>query len=83
MSAKRVPQLSDAAEVVQGISRAEGVRYPVLVPNMKVMSAFFGNDLGHISSQSNMFTVYLESQVCMKYGAQEAFLVNDEFTSGC
>lgn len=30
---KRVPQLADAAEVMTGIRRAEGVRYPVLVPN--------------------------------------------------
>ena len=37
VSPKRVPQLADAAEVVQGIRRAEGVRYAVLVPNMKVL----------------------------------------------
>lgn len=36
VSPKRVPQLSDAAEVVKGIQRADGVRYAVLVPNMKV-----------------------------------------------
>jgi isopropylmalate/homocitrate/citramalate synthase len=30
---KRVPQLADAAEVVTGIRRVPGVRYPVLVPN--------------------------------------------------
>ena len=28
-----VPQLADAAEVLSAITRAEGVRYPVLVPN--------------------------------------------------
>ena len=37
VSPKRVPQLADAAEVVQGIRREEGVRYAVLVPNMKVV----------------------------------------------
>lgn len=37
VSPKRVPQLADAAEVVQGIRRVEGVRYAVLVPNMKVL----------------------------------------------
>jgi isopropylmalate/homocitrate/citramalate synthase len=30
---KRVPQLADAAAVMTGIRRAQGVRYPVLVPN--------------------------------------------------
>lgn len=32
---KRVPQLADAAEVMTGIRRAEGVRYSVLVPNAR------------------------------------------------
>ena len=31
----RVPQLADAREVMAGISRREGVRYPVLVPNLR------------------------------------------------
>jgi hydroxymethylglutaryl-CoA lyase len=30
-----VPQLSDAAEVLTGIQRASGTRYPVLVPNQR------------------------------------------------
>ncbi len=30
---KRVPQLADAAEVMRGIRRLRGVRYPVLIPN--------------------------------------------------
>ncbi|HYP18580.1 MAG TPA: hydroxymethylglutaryl-CoA lyase, partial [Chloroflexia bacterium] len=30
---RAVPQLADAAEVLSGISRPAGVRYPVLVPN--------------------------------------------------
>jgi hydroxymethylglutaryl-CoA lyase len=32
---KAVPQLADAAEVMMGIGRFPGVRYPVLVPNAK------------------------------------------------
>jgi hydroxymethylglutaryl-CoA lyase len=32
---KAVPQLADAAEVMTGIRRANGTRYPVLVPNQK------------------------------------------------
>ena len=33
VSPKWVPQMADAAEVLAGIARREGVRYPVLVPN--------------------------------------------------
>ena len=33
VSPKWVPQMADAAEVLAGISRREGVSYPVLVPN--------------------------------------------------
>ena len=32
---KWVPQLADAAEVLEGLRRTEGVRYPVLVPNSR------------------------------------------------
>ena len=35
VSPKWVPQMSDAAEVLQGIRRKEGVSYPVLTPNLK------------------------------------------------
>jgi hydroxymethylglutaryl-CoA lyase len=35
VSPKAVPQLSDAAAVFAGITKVPGVRYPVLVPNMK------------------------------------------------
>ena len=34
---KAVPQLADATEVMQGIERRPGVRYPVLVPNERGM----------------------------------------------
>jgi hydroxymethylglutaryl-CoA lyase len=35
VSPKWVPQLADAAEVMAGIARKPGVRYPVLVPNLQ------------------------------------------------
>jgi len=35
VSPKWVPQLADAAEVYTGITRREGVAYPVLVPNLQ------------------------------------------------
>jgi len=35
VSPKAIPQLADATEVFTGIRKADGVRYPVLVPNPK------------------------------------------------
>ena len=35
VSAKWVPQMADAAEVMAGITRAPGVRYAALTPNLK------------------------------------------------
>jgi len=35
VSPRRVPQLADAAEVMAGLRRAPGVRYAVLVPNLR------------------------------------------------
>ena len=35
VSPKWVPQLADAADVLRGITRRPGVRYPVLTPNLK------------------------------------------------
>ena len=35
VSPKRVPQMADAAEVMAGITRAPGISYAVLTPNMK------------------------------------------------
>jgi hypothetical protein len=39
VSPKWVPQLADAADVLRGIHRRPGVRYPVLTPNMKAGTA--------------------------------------------
>jgi hydroxymethylglutaryl-CoA lyase len=35
VSPKWVPQMADATEVMQGLNRRAGVRYPVLVPNLQ------------------------------------------------
>lgn len=35
VSPRAVPQLADADEVLAGVHRVEGVRYPVLVPNLR------------------------------------------------
>ncbi len=39
VSPKWIPQMADSAEVLAGIKRKRGVRYPVLVPNMKGFEA--------------------------------------------
>ncbi len=39
VSPKWVPRMADHAEVMRGIRRREGVRYPVLVPNLKGLEA--------------------------------------------
>ncbi len=39
VSPKWVPQLSDASDVASRITRKQGVRYPVLTPNMKGLEA--------------------------------------------
>ena len=39
VSPKWVPQLADAADVMAGIGRADGVRYAVLAPNMRGLEA--------------------------------------------
>ena len=41
VSPKWVPQLADAAELCASISRKKGVKYPVLVPNLKASIALF------------------------------------------
>ena len=43
VSPKWVPQMVDAAEVMAGIHRKEGVRYSVLTPNMKGFEAAVGS----------------------------------------
>ena len=39
VSPKWVPQMADAAEVMAGLARKQGVRYPVLTPNLKGFEA--------------------------------------------
>ena len=39
VSPKRIPKLADGAEVMAGITKKQGVRYPVLIPNMKGFEA--------------------------------------------
>jgi hydroxymethylglutaryl-CoA lyase len=54
-----VPQLADAAEVLAGITRAAGVRYPVLVPNERGLDralAAGARDIAVFGSASEAFS---------------------------
>ena len=46
VSPKWVPQMADTAQVLAAIDRRPGVRYPVLVPNMKGFEAALAAGLG-------------------------------------
>ncbi len=49
VSPRWVPQLADAAEVVAGIEKKPGVRYPVLVPNEKGMQRAIAAGAGEVA----------------------------------
>ena len=46
---KWVPQMADAAEVMAGISRRDGVRYPVLVPNERGLDGALEANVGEVA----------------------------------
>ncbi|MEV4319321.1 hydroxymethylglutaryl-CoA lyase [Actinocrispum sp. NPDC049592] len=46
---KWVPQLADAAELVDGLSRRDGVSYPVLVPNERGLDRALEAGMDHIA----------------------------------
>lgn len=45
VSPKWVPQLADAADVYKTIAKKDGIKYPVLVPNMKACLTTIQTDL--------------------------------------
>jgi isopropylmalate/homocitrate/citramalate synthase len=49
VSPDRIPQLADAAEVLGGIKRKVGVRYPVLVPNERGLDRALGSGVRDIA----------------------------------
>lgn len=51
VSPKWVPRMADAAQVMAGIRRRSGVRYPVLVPNMKGLE-------GALAAQADEIAVF-------------------------
>src|SRR3954454_15571258 len=59
VSPKAIPQLADAGYVMRGISRAGGVRYPVLVPNSRGMERALEagiTDIALFTAASESFT---------------------------
>jgi isopropylmalate/homocitrate/citramalate synthase len=59
VSPKAIPQLGDAAEVMAGITRKDGVTYPVLVPNecgMEGALAAGVNEIAVFTAASEAFT---------------------------
>lgn len=57
VSPRAIPQLSDSTDVMLGIDRAEGISYPVLVPNMKGFERAVAAGATHIA----VFTAASES----------------------
>jgi hydroxymethylglutaryl-CoA lyase len=56
---KWVPQLADAAEVIDGLTRKDGVRYPVLVPNERGLDRALESgvaDIAIFASATETFT---------------------------
>jgi len=49
VSPQRVPQMAGAADVLKGIARRPGIRYPVLVPNRKGLAAALEAGAGEIA----------------------------------
>lgn len=59
VSPRAIPQLADATEVLRGINRQAGVRYPVLVPNEKGMVRALeagANEVAVFTAASESFT---------------------------
>jgi hydroxymethylglutaryl-CoA lyase len=49
VSPKWVPQLADAEDLLAGLTRRDGVRYPVLVPNERGLDRALAADVRHIA----------------------------------
>lgn len=59
VSPKWVPQLADSSEVFSGIQKKSGVRYPVLIPNVKGLESALAvgvKDIAVFTTPSEMFS---------------------------
>lgn len=68
----RVPQLADAREVMAGIVRRDGVRYPVLVPNLRGLEAALDADVSDIAIFASATDTFAQRNLGRGYDAQWA-----------
>ena len=66
----RVPQLADAREVMAGITRREGVRYPVLVPNLRGLESALDCGATDIAIFASATETFAERNLGRGYDAQ-------------
>ena len=66
----RVPQLADAREVMAGITRREGVRYPVLVPNLRGLESAIDAGVSDIAIFASATESFAQRNLRRGYVAQ-------------
>ena len=66
----RVPQLADAREVMAGITRRGGGRYPVLVPNMRGLEDALDADASDIAIFASATETFAQRNLGRGYDAQ-------------
>jgi hydroxymethylglutaryl-CoA lyase len=66
----RVPQLADAREVVAGIARRGGVRYPVLVPNLRGLESAIDAGVSDIAIFASATESFAQRNLGRGYDAQ-------------
>jgi hydroxymethylglutaryl-CoA lyase len=68
--ADRVPQLADSTEVLTGIRREEGVRYPVLVPNLRGLESAVSAQADDIAVFASATESFAERNLGRSLGSQ-------------
>ena len=66
----RVPQLADAAEVMGGITRREGVRHPVLVPNLRGLASAIDCNVSDIAIFASATETFAQRNLGRGYDEQ-------------
>ena len=66
----RVPQLADAAEVMAGITRREGVRFPVLVPNARGLEGAIASGATEVAIFASATETFAQRNLGRGYDAQ-------------
>ncbi|QUH04890.1 hydroxymethylglutaryl-CoA lyase [Saccharopolyspora erythraea] len=70
-----VPQLADAGEVLDGLRRQEGVRYPVLVPNSRGLDRALESGVGDIAVFASATETFTRRN--LNRGLDEQFVMFD------